>query len=108
MLYRANSALKSLKTTLNMYITKEVNGSYEELMNVYHDFGEYREVIGIVLAGYISKKLINNEIDKNKYSEFMGISGNINIKDMFNHIGIDIDDVNIIKEGIEFLKELVK
>ena len=108
MLYRANSALKSLKTTLNMYITKEVNGSYEELMNVYHDFGEYREVIGIVLAGYISKKLINNEIDKNKYSEFMGISGNITIKDMFNHIGIDIDDINIIKEGIEFLKELVK
>ncbi len=108
MLNRGNSALNSLKISLDMYNNRDVNRSYDELMNIYHDFGEYREVLGIVLASYISKKLINNEIDKNKYSEFMSISGNKPIRDIFKYIDVDITDVNIIDEGIDFLRELIK
>lgn len=108
MLSRANDNLKALKVACDAYYSDTLSDNKDELMYVYNDFAEYREVLGIVIAGYITKKLINNEIDKDKYSKFIGMSGNIMIKDILNSIDINIDDISIIKEGIDFLKEFVK
>jgi len=108
MLYRANNDLKALNISYNAYYNKLLDLNTEELLNIYNDFGDYREVLGMIIAGVITKKLLNDEIDKDKYSKFIGMSGNIMIKDILNSIDINIDDINIIKEGVNFLKEFVK